>query len=336
MANLEVTVCEGAISDVSTTTSPLAATKLWPSLILGFVLIALGCFAQQQPSTHSQTQPQVPADSPSQAQSSATADHATLTLPAGTKITLVLTHQLVSRSIHRGDDVYAQTTFPVTTGSQVAIPPGAFVQGKIEKLARKGNRGELQMQSTSVVFPNGYVASVAGPAKMEGEEGTALRDPSNGAKAGAMAALGAPMAGALIGAASSGTYSRAAGAAIGGGVGLGVGVVTALVLLTQGNHFAMDVGAPMDMVLQQPLTLDKGQVDEAIREARDHPAPPPAVATRPGFPSTVMGTCYTVGTPGTPPTFIPGTPAIGNMPGTPGTVIPGTPPTPGTPYPCPQ
>jgi hypothetical protein len=52
-------------------------------------------------------------------------------------------------------------TAPVLVESQVAIPAGTFVQGKLEKLKRRGSRGEMLMQSVSIVFPSGYVNNVA-------------------------------------------------------------------------------------------------------------------------------------------------------------------------------
>ncbi len=50
-----------------------------------------------------------------------------LLVPVGTRIALVLTHPIQSRYLHRGDDTYAQTTSPVTSGNQIVIPPGTFV-----------------------------------------------------------------------------------------------------------------------------------------------------------------------------------------------------------------
>jgi hypothetical protein len=92
------------------------------------------------------------------------------------------------------------------------------------------------------------------------------------------------------------------------------------------------------MVLQRPLTLERDQVDAAIRDAEQHPAPEQPIAQRPYLPpptNTDPGICYTPGTPGTPDTDIPGTPAIGDSPGTPSVHIPGIPPTPPTAHPCP-
>src|SRR5258708_28583600 len=70
----------------------------------------------------------------------------------------------------------------------------------------------MLMQSIAVIFPDGYVASIAGPLTIESEEGTAWLNPSSGVKAGAIIA---PMAGlglgALIGSAAHTTQSSTLG-----------------------------------------------------------------------------------------------------------------------------
>jgi hypothetical protein len=216
-----------------------------------------------------------------------------LLLPAGTRIALVLTHPIQSRHVHRGDDIYAQITSPVTSGSQVAIPPGTFIQGKVDKLGRRGGRGELHLQSASLTFPNGYVAPIAGPMTLESDEGYAIKDPGKGRMVSAfvLPAAGAGL-GALVGHAAGGSGTDINGmnfnpdglksTAIGSMVGLAVGGVASLVMLTSSPNFYLDVGSPVEMVLQQPLTLDREQVAEAITHASpavqaiaQRPQPPP-------------------------------------------------------------
>jgi hypothetical protein len=314
--------------------SSLAETKIKQAFVLTAILfVAITCLAQQQAT---------PAPPPDQ---SATGGRTTLTVPAGSKLSLVLTHSVLSRSTHRGDDVYAQTIFPVALGNEVVIPPGTFVQGKVEKLARNGSRGELHLQSMSVIFPDGYSAPVPGPMNLESDEGYVLLDPGKGRLAGAVAAPIAGLgAGLLIGRAASNSpgttvggmtvnVDKARSMGIGGVIGAAAGGIVSLVILTRSHQFFLDVGTPVEMTLQQPMVLETVQVDDAIRQSAEHPVPPQAVAPRPQ-PPTSTGTCYTAGTPGTPPTVIPGTPPIGDSPGTPATVIPGTPAIPGTPYPC--
>ena len=309
----------------------ILATRSQHAIVLTAILLtAFTCLAQQTVQTDSHP---IPAAS-DQARS---AEENIITVPAGTKINAVLTRAILSKSMRPGDDVYAQTTFPVITGTEVAIPQGAFLQGKIDKLTRKGIRGELQLRFTSVIFPNGYVAIIPGPSHVESDEGTVLKDPGAGTMAGTAVALATPVGGALAGAASAG----AKGAAIGGGAGLAVGVVAAILLWKHANNFVLDVGSPLDMVLQEPLPLEKDRVADAVQYSIAHPpAPVPAMTRRlpgpmPLPPSTDTGICYTPGTPGTPDIYIPGTPPIGDSPGTPGTVIPGTPPGPPIPHPCP-
>jgi hypothetical protein len=335
--------------------STLAKTKAKQAVIVAsMLLIPFTCLARGQSQDPNKDQPQTTPPSSqasSQTTTAATAQPSTVTIPAGTRFALVLTNPVSSKTMHRGDVVYAQTTAPVTVGDQVLIPAGTFIQGKVDKLTRNGNRAEMLMTSAQVVFPDGYVANIVGSLNVESDEGTAWRNPSDGAKAGAILA---PMAGgglgALIGSAFHSTQSATLGGttissstpriAIGAGVGLAVGAAVMFTILLHSHGFFVDVGSPMEMTLPQPLTLSENQVEDAVRQAQEHPAAVPMPAPRPQpYPLYDRvydrGTCYTPGTPGTPPTIIPGTPAIGNNPGTPATVIPGTPATPGTPYPCP-
>jgi len=320
-----------------------------PTMILVISLLTASGPAQQQASPVT-NEPNRQAPS-SNASEPADQEQGPITVPTQTQFALVLTHPIDSKSMRRGDEVYAQTTAPIAVADQVVIPAGTFVQGQVEKLSRNGSRGEFVMQSVSVLFPNGYVATVNGPMHIESDEGTAWRNPSNGAKAGALVALFAgPGLGMAAGAAAHTTQSSTLGGttittstpkglAIGGAVGAAAGIIVSVALLTRSRAFYVEVGSPMNMTLEQPLTLSANQVADALRQAESQPPPPIPIAPRPQFvppPQSVdRGTCYTPGTPGTPPTIIPGTPAVGGSPGTPPIVIPGTPAIPGTPYPCP-
>jgi hypothetical protein len=324
------------------------------------VLLTLNCFAQDQPQTS-----QPPNSQPSQTQ--AEIKISTVTVPAGTRIALVLTHPIQSRYIHRGDDIYAQITAPITSGNEVVIPPGTLVDGKVDKLEPRGGRAELKLQSLSITFPDGYVAPVSGPATLESVEGYALTDPGSRRMVGmfALPAAGAGL-GALIGHSVGKPQSeinsnfppgcvgvlpfctsittplfgtQAKDAIIGAGIGGAIGAVSSMALLFSSHQFFLDVGSPVDMVLQKPLSLEEKQVQDAVRESEQHPLAEQTIAPRPRHlpPPDIPvdhGTCYTPGTPGTPPTVIPGAPGPDGIPGPP-TIIPGTPPTPGTPYPCP-
>jgi hypothetical protein len=323
--------------------------------LTGALLASFACFAQEQ------SQSGYGADS---TQPQRDMQDSSVTIAAGTRLALVLTQPVQSRNVRRGDDVYAQVMSPVNDGSQVVIPPGTFVQGTVDKVDRKGGRGEIHLQSMSVTFPDGYVTSIAGPMTLESDEGYALKDPGKGRAIGAFAlpAAGAGL-GAVIGhsinsspttitsslppgctgpppgclsSSLTGPSNAGRNAVIGAGIGGMAGAIGSIALLVGGHHFYLDVGSPVEMRLPQSVSLSRKEVSRAVEQSQEHPVQQ-AVAARPLPPvdaPTDHGTCYTPGTPGTPDTVIPGAPGTNGVPGPP-TVIPGTPATPGTAYPCP-
>src|SRR5690348_16466668 len=92
------------------------------AFVFAMVLAALPGLAQQSPATE-----------PTPPDTGTAQPPATVTIPAGTRLALVLTHPIQSRYIHRGDDIYAQVTSPVDSGNEVVIPAGTFVQGTVDK-----------------------------------------------------------------------------------------------------------------------------------------------------------------------------------------------------------
>jgi len=272
-----------------------------------------------------------------------------VTIPVGTRFALVLTHPVDSKTTHRDDQIFAQLSAPVLVNDQVVIPAGTFIQGRVERMTRQGSRALISLQSASIAFSDGYVAHIQTPIDIESDEGTAFNNPSNAAKAGILIA---PFAGsgigAFIGSAADTTQSSSLGGttittsapkglAIGSITGLAAGAAVSLVLLARSHHFYMEEGSPVEMSLPQPVTLSQAQVSDSNRA--DAQSPQPVIARRRPPPPIVVptdtGTCYTPGTPGTPDTYIPGTPPVGDSPGTPGTYIPGIPATPPIPHPCP-
>jgi len=351
-------LCRRSVSLVSTLLNP---QKLKQTVAISTIVLAtIACLAQEQTQSNPEPNP------PSQTQSEA---NNTVTIPAGTRIALVLTQPIQSRRIRRGDDIYAQITSPVNADDEVAIPPGTFVQGTVDKVERRNGRGELRLQSMAITFPDGYVTPIQGPIILESPDGYALKDPGPGRFAGMflLPAAGAGI-GALIGhsvanttpgtltntlppgctgpppgcLSSSVSVPAHPGMAIGIGAGVGVmaGMVASLVFLSGTHNFFLDVGSPVEMTLQQPVTLNQNEVEEAVQQLQQHPVMEQPIAPRPRFTpsppdtSTDHGTCFTPGTPGTPDTVIPGAPGPDGIPGPP-TIIPGIPATPPTPYPCP-
>jgi hypothetical protein len=317
-------------------------TRQLQTISLTFLFAVGMCVAQPSPQSSGPA-----ANSGAQSSTNPEAQQTTITIPAGTHLALALTHPVDSRTTRRGDEIFAQTTSPLIVANQVAIPAGTFVQGKVDKMTRRGSRGELLMQSVSVVFPNGYVATIQGPINMQSDEGTAWSNPSSAEKAGIFAAPFAGLGiGAAIGAAQHTTQSSTLGGttltsstpkglAIGSLVGLAAGGAVSLVLLARSHHFYVQEGSPLELSLPQPVTLAEIQTSNPEGTTASTPAAPSGLPPSPMPASAEHGTCYIPGRPGTPATYIPSTPGTVDSPGTPDTYIPGTPPTPPIPYPCP-
>lgn len=283
------------------------AARLTQALVMTAVLsFASTSYAQPVQATSSQLQtislPDSPSSTPNpegsgpipfkEAAAETTVDTTAVIVPAGARIALVLTHPIQSRYVHRGDDIYAQVTSPVNSGNEVVIPPGTFVQGKVDKLERKGGRAELRLESLAITYPDGYIAPISGPVTLESDDGYALKDPGHGRIIGAVAL---PLAGAglgtLIGHSEGGTGTNINGmnynpgglrdTAIGSMVGLAVGGVASLALILNTHNFFLDVGSPVEMELQQPLRLDQDEVTDPVHKSEKHPVAEQPIVPRP-------------------------------------------------------
>jgi hypothetical protein len=187
-----------------------------------------------------------------------------LTLPAGTRALLVLKNAISSKNARPGDAVYLQTSFPVVQDGRVAIPAGTYVQGVIDSAKRSGRikgRAEIQMHFTTLVYPNGYMVSMASNVgasdssdaqRVEDKEGTVKAEGTKGRDAAAIAT--STGAGTLVGLGLGGGR----GAGIGAGAGAGVGLLTTL--LTRGNEVRFEPGSTVDMVLQRSIQIDMSRV----------------------------------------------------------------------------
>jgi hypothetical protein len=244
----------------------------WMSMI--GLLAATGALAQEGVPSHSSSsterQEQAPAAAPEQA--------ATITVPAGTRIPVKLTYSVWSKTAHVGDAVHAVTVFPVTVDTTVAIPEGTYVEGVIDKVVKRtsANHPALQMHFTKLLFANGYAVPL--------QEATA--EARAGKDSGTVATASAPGEGApgVNSSGNSGVVGNSFGAqqppvvtpppmpgpSVGEVVGIGVGVtaasVIAMVLLGRhrSGYTMLDAGSQLEMVLQDPLTLDAAQVAAAM------------------------------------------------------------------------
>lgn len=267
-------------------------------------------------------------------------------LPPGTKLPLGLLRPL---RVKAGRDVYLQITFPVTVGNQMLIPPGAYVQGVVERVITKDRRSlQFGINSANLIFFNGYTVPISGTVTV-GTTNAALLPPQPGSNDGqpvpAMAAVGSVAPPPLPPLPSmNGLRNAMIGVTVAAAVG-----TTVLLVLAHNRDPEIEVGTPLEIVLPAPVYLDAARVAAAIQQYDQQISNAPVQIVQPPVKPKI---CYDPGTPGTPDTVIPGSPGtpdtvipgvngapdtvIPGTPRTPDTVIPGTPGTPSSTYPCPR
>ncbi len=186
-----------------------------------------------------------------------------VTVPAGTRIGVVLQNGISTRSAKPGDSVYLQTDFPVTIGNRIVIPVGSYLRGELIESKRPGRvkgRGEFRLRLNTLIFPTGYTVDLnaaprtadSGGKETMDEEGKVTGGGDKGKDVGTVAETTATGAG--IGA--------IAGRGKGAGIGAGIGAVAGLaaVLLTRGPEAELPRGSTMDIVLDRQLVLDGSQI----------------------------------------------------------------------------
>jgi len=111
-----------------------------------------------------------------------------ITVPAGTVVPLTLINPIKSKSTKPGDAVRATVAFPVTVGSQQAIPAGSYVEGRVKAVtarAKDSHQPSVLIVFTRLFFANGYSVNLVAdstqamatpPAKNSPAEATVARD----------------------------------------------------------------------------------------------------------------------------------------------------------------
>src|SRR5258708_25138032 len=104
-------------------------------ILAAILLTACASLSQQAAAQAPQSDFQPPT------QDASTHEKPAIIVPAGTKVALTLTSPIWARSANVGDTIHSATSFPVAIGNEMAIPPGTYVEGKIDALRpRAGSR----------------------------------------------------------------------------------------------------------------------------------------------------------------------------------------------------
>jgi hypothetical protein len=199
-----------------------------------------------------------------------------LTVPAGTRLPLVLRNGINTRTAKPGDSVYFETIYPIAVNNRIAIPVGSFLRGQLLKSKRPGfvrGRGEIRMVLDQMTFPNGYtvlLAATPNSTDRNGQEGVdkegTIKGPSGtGRDVGLLliATGGGAYFGTLAGTLANGAVGT--GALIGGGAGAAAAIIA--ILATRGPEAQLPRNTTLDVVFNRPLVLDAALVpaDEPTR-----------------------------------------------------------------------
>src|SRR5271157_363104 len=85
----------------------------------------------------------------------------TIIVPQGTTVPLTLVSPIKSKSTKPGDTIRAVVAFPVTVGTQLAIPAGTYVEGMATAVTARAphtHMPSVQIHFTQLLFANGYSA----------------------------------------------------------------------------------------------------------------------------------------------------------------------------------
>ena len=247
-------------------------------LCAGFIfLTATSPSANAQQADGPQASPP-PAVAPAPRQAAPSGPGERITVPAGTRVGVVLQNGISTHSAKPGDSVYLQTSFPITLGNRIVIPVGSYLRGELLEAKRPGRvkgRGEFRMKLNTLILPNGYTVDLnAAPRSADSgthdtmdPEGKVTSPGGKGKDAQTIATTTATGAG--IGAIANG--------AKGLGIGAGIGAVGGLaaVLLTRGPEAQLPRGSTLDIVLEHDLALDSNQIQFTNLGQAQPITPPP-------------------------------------------------------------
>jgi hypothetical protein len=183
------------------------------------------------------------ADKPKPAETPKPAAPKSVTIPAGTTLSIVLSGPLDSGKNKAGDTFMGNLSEPVTVNGKTVLDRGTNVEGTVvaaEGSGRVSGKASMSLALTSVTV-KGKDVSISTQVNAAEAEGTKGRD--------AAIIGGGAGVGAAIGAIAGGKKGAAIGAAVGGAGGTGT------VLATKGKEVKYDAESKLDFTLDKAVKL---------------------------------------------------------------------------------
>jgi hypothetical protein len=171
---------------------------------------------------------------------------ATLTVPAGTTLTVRMADPLDSDKNHAGETFRARVEMPVTVDGKTVVPQGAEAIGRVVYVAQSGRfrgRPVIMMELTALNFDGRSIAILTGAHQEQGDS----QGKQTATTAGAGGAIGT-----VVGAIAGG----APGFLIGAGIGAASGAVVQAVRGPQPVRIPAE--SLMLFTLQSPVSVETG------------------------------------------------------------------------------
>ena len=198
-------------------------------------------------------------------------DPSTVTIPAGTRVLMVLKSPLHTTSGTAGSGLYLETLYPVVQGNGVVIPARTLVQGVVESNERPGHlkrTSEFRFRFTTLIFSNNLVVPINGVLQsIPGAKNIRTREDKTLAPVDQTEKVITPVAASSVGGAIIGAH-RGFGIGLLPGAGLGAALGLGAVLLKRGDEICLPQGTNVEMVLQSPFSLDQSQMAANTRYVR--------------------------------------------------------------------
>ena len=182
-----------------------------------------------------------------------------VTIPPGVGFTASPQNQISTDNVTVGDTVTMQVGSDVAYNGAVAIPAGSTIEGNVviadkEGMTQRG--GRLKIVFNNAILPNGRRIPIKAKIKTNDGSGiligeTGLNRAEGVAKDTVAGAAGGALFGTVMGAIAGGKPGK--GAIYGTAIGSGLGLLKAGT--DKGNGVIIPAGAPVDIVLDSPLTV---------------------------------------------------------------------------------
>jgi hypothetical protein len=186
----------------------------------------------------------------------------TVTIPAGTRIAVVLDVPVSTRISHKGQAIRFRTTESLMVDGRMELPSDSTFGGKlldVKKPARFGIEGNIVLAVDTLELADGSHAPIT--AKLQATDPQASGKPGDHSKSATILSSALWTAqGTLLGLAIGGAHGAAIGAGAGGAIAVGI------LASKRGHDVYLEPGTPFLVNLDQPVTF------QALRPATPAPS----------------------------------------------------------------